>query len=116
MKKILISLIVLLCMPTLSYAENFLVGFEDIPVMEKLTAAQEPDVEFDTPLGRIVEVYATGKVSRAEVSLFYAATLPALGWVKSVDNIYIREGERFALDFFGLDGDLTIRFTLAPNR
>lgn len=115
MQKIL-SILILLCgLQSLSFAQAFLVGFEDIPVMTGLTAAAEPDVEFDTPLGRIVEVYATGKVSRAETSAFYEETLPALGWEKSANNLFLREGERFALDFFGQDGDLTIRFTLAPN-
>lgn len=115
MKKILTILILLYGLPSYSLAESFLVGFEDIPVMEGLTAAEAPDVEFDTPLGRIVEVYATGQVTREKVSQFYEKTLPSLGWIKSKENTYTREVERFVLDFFGQDGNLTIRFTLAPN-
>ena len=96
-------------------AQGFLPGSEDIPLAPGLTAREDDTVVFDSPTGRIVEVFATGETDRAGISTFYEQTLPALGWSQIEDGVaFRREGERLTLDFFGADGALTIRFTLAP--
>lgn len=96
-------------------AQEFLVGLEDVPVMDGLEVAEDSSMVFDSPTGRIVEVYATGNTGRAAVTDFYSRTLPALGWTREGDRRYAREGEALAMDFFGPEGELTIRFTLAPQ-
>ena len=96
-------------------AQEFLVGLEDVPVMDGLEVAEDSSMVFDSPAGRIVEVYAIGNTGRAAVTDFYSRTLPALGWTREGDRRYAREGEALAMDFFGPEGELTIRFTLAPQ-
>jgi len=78
---------------------SFLVGLEDLPLMPELRQIVDVGVTFDTPGGRIVELYATGGVSRAGVLEFYAHTLPQLGWRPAEPGTYRREGERLLLDF-----------------
>ncbi len=95
-------------------AQSFLAGFEDVPLMEGLTADEEDGLVFDSPAGRIVEAYAVGKVAWNDVISFYTATLNSLGWQGLGEGRFAREGEELRLDRFGRDGDLTVRFTLAP--
>jgi len=59
---------------------GFVAGTEDIPLMPGLRNQESTLVVFDKPQGRIVEVEARGKVTRAAVEKFYAASLPGLGW------------------------------------
>ena len=61
-------------------AERFFAGIEDLPVMPGLEQMRDAGVSFDKPEGRIVEVAASGKVSRRAVAEFYRAVLPRLGW------------------------------------
>ena len=96
-------------------AGEFLAGFDDLPVMPGLSADKEAGIVFDTPSGRIVEGYAAGAVGRRKVQRFYEKTLPQLGWAKTGQNEYRREGEKLTMDFKGKDGALTVRFTLSPR-
>lgn len=95
-------------------AEDFLAGFEDIPVMPGLAAVEDAGIAFDTPGGRIVESYAAGRVTRRAVLDFYGKTLPQLGWTAAGPETFRREGETLSLYFLGKDGDLTVRFMLSP--
>ena len=97
-------------------AGDFLAGFDDLPVMPGLSAVKEAGIVFDTPAGRIVEGYAAGAVGRKNVQRFYEKTLPQLGWAKTGQNEYRREGEKLTMDFKGKDGALTVRFTLSPRK
>jgi len=98
----------------------FVAGIEDLPLMPGLDPVAEAGVVFDKPSGRIVESYAEGAMTRAQVEAFYRRTLPQLGW-RAVDRssdtepTFLREGERLALSFLGREGDLVVRFTLQPE-
>ncbi len=96
-------------------AQEFLEGLEDVPLMRGLTTVEDAGIVFDTPGGRIVEVYATGALDRGTVVGFYAETLPALGWTPRSEVRYVREGEALQLDLFGADYDILVRFTLSPE-
>ena len=96
-------------------AQEFLEGLEDVPLMPGLSVVADAGMVFDTPGGRIVESYATGALRRGTVIGFYAETLPALGWDARSEVRYVREGEVLTLDIFGAEGDLLVRFTLAPE-
>lgn len=99
---------------------GFLPGFEDVPKAPGLQAQEDNVLVFDSPAGRIVEVYAVGAENWGDVSAFYEGTLTQLGWTsRDATNErvrFIREGEVLTLDRFGADGALTVRFTLAPWR
>lgn len=98
----------------------FVAGIEDLPLMLGLEAVPDAGVVFDKPSGRIVESYAEGPTTRAQVEAFYRRTLPQLGW-QAVERggdagpSFLREGERLAISFLGQDGDLVVRFTLQPQ-
>lgn len=96
-------------------AQSFVEGSEDLPLAPVLTAVEGAGMVFDSPSGRIVEAFATGETERVAVLDFYRRTLPALGWEALEEGLYRREGERLAIDFFGSDGALSVRFTLAPE-
>lgn len=101
--------------PSLAADQTFLAGFEDVPLMGGLAADEDAGLVFDSPAGRIVEAYAVGEVAWRDVITFYTATLKSLGWRALGQGRFAREGEELHIDRFGRDGDLTIRFTLAPG-
>ena len=57
---------------------GFVAGTEDIPLMPGLRNQESTLVVFDKPQGRIVEIEARGKVTRAAAEKFYATSLPPL--------------------------------------
>jgi hypothetical protein len=94
---------------------GFLAGTEDIPLMPGLRNEPNTLVVFDKPQGRIVEAEARGKVTRAAVEKFYAASLPELGWKADGPDGWRRDEEELRIDFKGHDGDLRVAFSLAPR-
>ena len=96
-------------------AADFFELLEDVPVMPELEPVADAGIEFDTPSGRIVEAYAIGGTSRKAVRSFYRRTLPQLGWQAGAGDAFLREDESLSIDFFGTDGELTVRFTIAPT-
>ena len=63
--------------------QQFLKGFETMPLMEGLTQTEQDLVYFDSPEGSIVQTEANGKVKPATVARFYSTLLPQLGWQRS---------------------------------
>ncbi len=111
------TVIVLLALtgaPAPAGAADFFELLEDVPVMPALAPVADAGIEFDTPSGRIVEAYAIGATSRRAVRDFYRRTLPQLGWQAGAGDTFRREDESLSIDFFGTDGELTVRFTVAP--
>ena len=94
---------------------GFVGGVEDLPLMPGLVEVAEARVVFDKPGGRIVEAFAVGRASAAEVREFYAQALPQLGWRPISGGGYGREDEVLSLDI-GAEGDeVTIRFSISPR-
>ena len=110
-----LALLLLLLAPLPALADSFVAGTEDVPLMPGLAPVAGSALAFDKPQGRIVEAQASGKVTRAAVHQFYAATLPQLGWKPAGADAWRREGETLRLDFHGRDGDLAVGFTLSPR-
>ena len=109
----------LLATPTVAAQKGmragFVAGTEDLPLMPGLRNEESTLVVFDKPQGRIIEVEARGKVTRAAVERFYLASLPALGWVAEGNHGWSREGEGLRLAIKGRDGDLRVGFSLSPR-
>ena len=97
-------------------AQNFVPGFEDLPLMRGLAPIAETGHFFDTPAGRLVESHATGAVTRDEVVAFYRESLVALGWSETGPGQFRRENEILRIEITGRDGELQILFGLAPDR
>ncbi len=98
----------------------FFAAVNDLPRMPALREAADGALVFDSPSGRIAEVYAAGTASRESVLDFYAQTLPQLGWAAESATRFRREGEVLDIQFPDAGGDsaatrsLTVRFSLAP--
>ena len=110
----ILFVLALLAMVSPAGAQFFFELLEDVPVMPALTPVADAGIEFDAPSGRIVESYAIGATDRKSVLEFYRATLPQLGWQAGAGNAFLRESESLKIDFFGPDGEITVRFTVAP--
>ena len=96
-------------------AERFFSAIGDLPVMAGLVEVADARMVFDKPEGHIVQVAASGTVSRSDVLRFYTGVLPRLGWTRAEDGIFRREGERLSLQIEGGDGTLMVHFSLSPD-
>ena len=71
--------ILLFCWILPVFAQSFLPGTEDIPLMNGLTQVEET-ASFDNPAERMVLIGAQTNKTRAEILKFYKQTLINLGW------------------------------------
>src|SRR5690348_16480802 len=111
-----IALLLCLMMPLgAAFADAFVPGTEDVPLMPGLAPVAGSSVVFDKTEGRIVEAQAAGKVTRAAARAFYDASLPRLGWTALGTDAWRREGEVLRLDYREERGILTLGFTLSPQ-
>ena len=95
--------------------EDFVAGFDDLPLMPGFAEDPGLGVVFDKPEGRIVEAFARGRRSEAEAAAFYRETLPQLGWSAGEGHSYTREDEVLTLEFETTGGWLTIHFSISPR-
>lgn len=93
-------------------AARFVPGLGDVPAMPGLAATGEEPLVFDKPDGRIVQAVLTGRVDRKAVTAFYDQTMPQLGWTRTAERTFIREGEELRLEFAGTS---SVRFVLKPR-
>jgi len=103
-----------------SESTRFVSGLGDVPVMPGLAPAEEEPLVFDKPGGRIAQSVMAGRVERKAVLAFYNQTMPQLGWKRTTDARYVREGEELRLEFVdkgtpAQPGQTTVRFILIPR-
>ena len=94
--------------------ETYFDEIPDLPLMPALTVDPGASMVFDTPAGRIVSVFANGKVAPTSVLKFYSGALPQLGWNPNGNAQFTRETERLHIKFIYNSGVLTVRFMLSP--
>ncbi len=105
-----------------SPAVRFIRVLGDVPLAPNLTMVPGSAVSFDAPGGRIVQVRARGRSTRAAVWSYYRAALPNLGWrriaIKTAARRleFRREGEKLVLDIAARKPGVTVLFRLAPGR
>ena len=93
----------------------FFSDVEDLPLMSGLREVVDEGMVFDKPEGRIVEAIAIGPVSREAIVTFYSATLPELGWEQIGSNTFSRSGEVLRYRLGVIEGETSVRFSIAPN-
>jgi len=96
-------------------AEGFVTGIEDLPLAPGLAEVGNAGTVFDTAAGRIVEVFAVGRVAPEDVARFYRDALPQLGWHATGGMAFEREGEKLSIALQQNGADLTVRFSLTPE-
>lgn len=101
--------------PAPAKAAAFVPGLPDVPAMPGLDAAEAEPLVFDKPGGRIVQAVLSGTVPRNAVLAFYDQTLPQLGWRRTAERLFVREGEELRLEFVPAKGRTSVRFTLNPR-
>ena len=64
----------------------------DLPIMQGMAIEPQLGFAFDSPEGRIVQVFATGPLKNASVISYYNTALAGLGWA-GADGRWQRDGE-----------------------
>tara|TARA_Y100000588_G_scaffold321384_1_gene352703 strand:+ start:97 stop:471 length:375 start_codon:yes stop_codon:yes gene_type:complete len=96
-------------------SQDFVPGFEDLPLMRGLTPIPGLGHAFDSPSGRLIESHARGPLTRSLVETFYGQSLIPLGWTLAGKGRYRREKEILRVETLGQDGDLIVIFRLTPD-
>ena len=97
-------------------AAEYLAAAGDLPLADGLKEQAEKSTVFDTPLGRIVNAYATGNVKPQAVLDFYDDTLPQLGWDRQKAGTYQRKKQILKIDVWGPDeGPTNVSYTLSSQ-
>lgn len=81
---------------------DFVEGMEDIPLPEKMSQLTKDDISFGNEETRLVEAYVTSKELKfSEISNFYRASLPQLGWIyqgnRGQSLLFYRDGENLEI-------------------
>jgi hypothetical protein len=99
-----------------AFAADYLKAVSDLPLADGLKEQVDKATVFDTPIGRIVNAYATGNVKPEAVLDFYDDTLPALGWARQKAGTYQRKNEILKIDVWGPDaGPSNVSYTLSSQ-
>jgi hypothetical protein len=120
MRRWIFALFLLLAAPamlaTSARAIEYLAGASDLPLAAGLKEQPDKSTVFDTPLGRIVNAYATGNVKPQAVLDFYDDTLPQLGWDRQKAGTYQRKKQILKIDVWGPDeGPTNVSYTLSSQ-
>jgi hypothetical protein len=96
--------------------DNYSADISDLPVFEGLTVKEELNTVFDSPEGRVVDVYMEGAAEKADAAYdFYASTLPELGWKKRGTASYERGDEQLNMSSEKSAGTVTLKFSIRPK-
>lgn len=116
MRRWIAALLFCLIWSPAAFAVEYLTAVSDLPLAEGLKEQAEKSTVFDTPMGRIVNAYATGATTADKIYDFYDSTLPQLGWEKQSSGSYHREHDTLKIDVWGPDaGPVNVSFTLSSE-
>ena len=110
------SYIFLLFFVQVSFSQDFLRSFGDVPLFPEIVIDSGSALSFEEADGRIAEVRGHSSSSFSDMVDFYRGSLPSLGWVELevLDNslYFIRDGEVLRIEFMD-NGE--VLFRLAPE-
>ena len=98
MKKILFAFLFLSFITAAQAATQYSAAIEDLPLMPDMTEDKSSVVIFDAPEGRIIETNAKTGSGAAEVSAWYNAALPPLGWQPTSALSFRRDREKLVIN------------------
>ncbi len=98
-----------------AWAQEYLSGHEDLPLLAGLH--QDPDsvTVFDTPQGRIVETFAQTPEPAQAVFAAYAEALPQMGWTRRSPSRYVRGAETLVFEVVGKGSPTVVRILLTSD-
>ena len=85
----------------------------DLPIMRGMAIEPQLGFAFDSPEGRIVQVFATGPSENAPVISYYNAALAGLGWA-GADGRWQRDGEVLVISQVEMASGRLWRIRLSP--
>ena len=85
----------------------------DLPIMQGMAIEPQLGFAFDSPEGRIVQVFATGALENASVISYYNAALAGLGWA-GADGRWQRDGEVLVISQVEMASGRLWRIRLSP--
>ena len=96
---------------------DFVPGIKGLPIIPGFAVIPETQVVFNSAIGRIVEVSLSGRLSATKVLLYYADTLPQLGWKRASKYKFIRDSEVLKLSVFQRKENIVnIRFSVRAEQ
>lgn len=111
MKKALLFFFLVFSTPLVAQDARYVIGTDDVPLMEGLTMTDDDSLAFDTLEGRLVQAVAfSDTLSERQIVYFYDQTLPALGWTGGKKK-YARDGEKLQIDVLS-EKPTTVQFKL----
>ena len=94
------------------FAQEFLPGTEDVPLMEGLTKVEET-ASFDNPAERMVLVNAETTLKPATVFKFYQKSLVNLGWKETRPHYFERGSDSLLIEITSGQKSHLIQFQLS---
>ena len=85
----------------------------DLPIMQGMAIESQLGFAFDSPEGRIVQVFATGPSENTPVISYYNAALAGLGWA-GADGRWQRDGEVLVISQVEMASGRLWRIRLSP--
>ena len=85
----------------------------DLPIMQGMAIEPQLGFAFDSPEGRIVQVFATGPSENTPVISYYNAALAGLGWA-GADGRWQRDGEVLVISQVEMASGRLWRIRLSP--
>ncbi len=106
----------LLFLGSVSFSQDFLPSFADVPVSPEIIIDSDSAVSFEDVDGRIAEIRGVHLSSVSDLVAYYRGILPSLGWDEKVISgrtlHFIRDDEALWIDFIGDD---EVLFRLSPS-
>ena len=93
---------------------QFIPGFDDLPIMEGMKMSREKSFAFDSASGRVVTAELVTKKSRREIVVFYEEVLQNLGWYRDKQYNYRRDNNIIEIHIFKQQGGNLVRFKMQP--
>ena len=96
------------------FAQTFLPGTEDIPLMNGLQQVEET-ASFDNPDERMVLISAETNLSPKKVFEFYRESLKNLGWTEQKTGQFNRGNDSFSIEITPTEKTSQIQFRLSQR-
>ncbi|MBN2752864.1 MAG: hypothetical protein JXQ84_09170 [Rhodospirillaceae bacterium] len=110
-----IVMMLALAVPSAAFAQAFLRGHEDLPLLAGLTQDRDSVMVFDTPQGRVVEAFAQTPEPATKVLAAYASALPQMGWSKVSAEKFVRNSEILTFEVVAKGPPTVIRILLTAD-
>lgn len=107
----------LMAVAALMAGAPLLEGF-DVPLMPGLAEVADARVTFDKEEGSIIETVLEGQAPASKAQVWYASSLPGLGWkleaATSTRQVYQRGADRLVIDYSRTGATTRVRLLLEP--